>query len=221
MSESFIPRSDADALVWMLAFSGGISSSPGTYELTAADAATIAAAVSAFQIALLIAEAPLTRTPGNINAKDTRRNAAEALCRQYAIQIKYNNGITDQAKIDIGVRPVNESREPIYCPQTSPLVNVTAATPGSHTVHFADSLEPNIKRKPFGAAALQVYVFIGDAPTINEDEARFIGLYTKNPVVVGFQPEDDGKMATYFARWSGKRGDMGPFSLPVSMRIAA
>jgi hypothetical protein len=28
-------------------------------------------------------------------------------------------------------------------------------------------------------------------------------------------------VATYFARWASRRGDVGPSSLPVSMRIAA
>jgi hypothetical protein len=124
----FIPGTDADALIWMLAFSGGIQSSPSTYQLDASDALTLTTAVADYQAALELCTAPLTRTPGNVNDKDTKRNAAESLCRQYAIQIKYNNGITDQAKIDIGVRPVNHDREPIYCPQTSPLINVTAAT---------------------------------------------------------------------------------------------
>ena len=124
-------------------------------------------------------------------------------------------------KIDIGVRPVNESKTPIFCPQTSPLINVTAATPGAHTLKFADSLEPNLRRRPFGAAALQLFCHIGPEPIVDEDQAQFIGLFTKNPAVVAFTPEDDGKCATYFCRWSGKRGDVGPWSLPVSMRIAA
>jgi hypothetical protein len=38
--------------------------------------------------------------------------------------IKENTGITDQDKIDIGVRPINPDREPIDCPTTPPLINV-------------------------------------------------------------------------------------------------
>jgi hypothetical protein len=38
---------------------------------------------------------------------------------------------------------------------------------------------------------------------------------------VDFQPEHDGKVATYFACWSGRRGETGPWSASVSMRIAA
>jgi hypothetical protein len=221
MSDSFVPRDDANALIWMQAFSSGISSSSATYQLSASDAITIANAVQAFSDALALAEAPLTRTPGNVNAKDVARNAAESLCRQYALAIKVNNGISDQSKIDIGVRPPSTTREPIFCPQTSPLLNVAAATPGSHMVTYADSMDPNKKAKPFGAAALQLFVAIKDTATENVDEAKFLGLFTTTPVETEFTEADDGKCATYFARWSGKRGDVGPWSLPISMRIAA
>ena len=32
---------------------------------------------------------------------------------------------------------------------------------------------------------------------------------------------DAGRCATYFARWAGRRGDTGPWSLGQSMRIVA
>lgn len=217
----YIPATDDGFRTWAETFAQNIQLDPNVYQFTAADATTISDAVDEFVAALAVADNPMTRTTSNITIKDTKRNAAEALCRQYAVQIKYNNGITDDAKIDIGVRPVNSSREPIYCPQSSPLINVTGNTPGAQTVRYADSLAPESRGKPFGAAALQLFVYIGDAATVNEDDASFLGLYTKNPVVVAFDPADDGKMATYFARWSGKRGDVGNWSLPVSMRIAA
>lgn len=119
------------------------------------------------------------------------------------------------------MRPVNNSRERIDCPQTSPLLNIKAATPGSHTVTYADSLEPEKKAKPFGAASIQLFCAIKDTATENVNDAAFVGLFTMNPIATEFGEADDGKMATYFARWSGKRGDVGPWSLPISMAIAA
>lgn len=45
MSDSFIPREDANALIWMQSFASGIASSVSTYELTAGDSALITSAV--------------------------------------------------------------------------------------------------------------------------------------------------------------------------------
>ena len=75
--------------------------------------------------------------------------------------------------------------------------------------------------KPFGAIQLQLFVAIGTAAVTDESAAQFYGAFTRNPVGVAFGAEDDGKVATYFARWATRRGDVGPWSLPVSMRIAA
>lgn len=221
MADSFIPRPDALALIWMESFANGISANPAAYELSAIDASTISTAVTEFSDALSVSSYVPTRTQDTVNIKDTKRNSAESLCRQYALQIKVNNGISDALKLAIGVRPVNESREPIYVPQTSPLLNIVANTPGAQTVRYADSFDPEKRGKPFGAASLQLYLAIGETPIDDEAQAAFYGNFTKNPVAVAFDEADNKKVATYFARWQGKRGDVGPWSLPISMTIAA
>ena len=216
-----IPDKDSEAILWMEAFSGGISASPSTYQLSAPDATAIANAVLAFGNALSIASDPSTRTSGTVAAKDDARTAAEQICRQYAILIKYNSGISDQDKIDIGVKPVNNTREPILCPQTSPLISVIAATPGRQTLRYADTTTPDSPAKPFGASELLLFVAIGTTPATDPEQADFYGKFTRNPMAIDFGAADNGKMATYFARWAGRRGDVGPFSAPISLAIAA
>ena len=217
----FIPSQDPQALIWMSTFSAGLSANPSLYMITAPDAATIAAAVAAFDSALTAASNPATRTNVTVAAKDDARTSAEQICRQFAILIKYNAGISDPDKIAIGVRPVNPSREPIECPQTSPLVSIIAATPGVQTLRYADSTTPDSPAKPFGASELQLFVTVGTAPATDPEAAKFCGKFTRNPVAVSFAPADNGKQATYFARWASRRGETGPWSLPVTMAIAA
>ncbi|MCI0365028.1 MAG: hypothetical protein L0219_14215 [Phycisphaerales bacterium] len=221
MATSYIPAQDAQALIWMQTFSQGITANPGLYMLTAADAAAISAAVAAFDVALDVASDPTTRTPVSVATKDDARTAAEQICRQFVNLIKYNAGISDPDKIAIGVRPVNPNRDPIPAPSTSPLVNVVLATPGAMTLRYADSTTPDSPAKPFGATELQLFVAVGTTPAVDPVAAKFYGKFTKNPVGVGFSSPDDGKIATYFARWASRKGDTGPWSLPVSMRIAA
>ncbi len=50
---------------------------------------------------------------------------------------------------------------------------------------------------------------------------EFVSKFTKNPIGVEFSETDDGKMATYNARWASVPGEIGPWSLPAMMRIAA
>ncbi|MGH7178722.1 MAG: hypothetical protein ACREJC_15195 [Tepidisphaeraceae bacterium] len=221
MGDSYIPTPDGLALTWMQTFAAGITAAPALYQMSVPDAQNIQNVVNAYGAAYAVAVDPATRTPVSVAFKDEARNLAEQICRQFAMLIKVNSGISDSDKIAIGVRPVNPDRNPINVPASSPLLNVLGATPGSHTVRYSDTSAPGDPAKPFGAAQIQIFVAIGTDATTDEDKAEFYGAFTKNPVGVGFKPEDDGKMATYFARWASRKGDVGPWSLPVSMRIAA
>jgi hypothetical protein len=218
---SYIPAEDAAALTWMQQFALAIQTNPPLYMMTVADAVTITAAVNAFASALAVSDNENTRTKITITNKDDARVVAEDLCRQFAMLIKNNAGITDGDKIAAGVRPVNASREPVNVPDTSPIVSIIAATPGAQTLRFADSFTPNSPAKPFGAANLQLFCVIAEEASADENAGQFLGAYTKNPIAVAFDPQDDGKVATYFARWASRKGETGPWSEPISMRIAA
>jgi hypothetical protein len=221
MPPDYIPNQDALALGWMQTFAAGISASPATYMISAAEAAGIQNAVDAFAAAHADAIDPAERTPVVVSIKDQARNAAEQLCRQYATLIKFNAGISDENKIAIGVRPVNPNRDPITCPTSSPVLNVVAATPGAHTLRFADSLTPEDRAKPFGATELQLFVAVAETNVTDPEQAKFYGKFTRNPMSVAFSAADNGKQATYFGRWAGRRGDVGNWSAAVSMAIAA
>lgn len=45
--------------------------------------------------------------------------------------------------------------------------------------------------------------------------------FTRTPFEVKFEHADSGKYCTYFARWISRRGEVGNWSVPVKMRIAA
>lgn len=217
----FIPSQDPQALIWMQTFASGIAANVALYQLTAPDSTAISAAVNLFDTTLATANNPATRTPVSVGAKDDARTAAEQICRQFAGVIKHNAGISDPDKQAIGVRPINNSREPIECPQTSPLLAIIAATPGTQTLRYSDSMTPDSPAKPFGASEIQLFRAIGTTPAVDPNSAAFYGKFTKNPVAVNFNPADNGKQATYFARWASRRGQVGPWSNPISMAIAA
>lgn len=217
----FIPTQDAQALGFMQTFANTIAAGPAVYQLGVPDAVTLTNAVNAFASAQAIAIAKATRTEVTIGLRDQARYAAEQLVRQYAALIRPNAGISDAAKEAIGLTIPSGSREPIYAPASSPLLNILGATPGAHTLRFADSSTPTSGRKPFGAIQIQLFVAVGAAPTADESTAQFYGAFTRNPIAVGFAQAEDGQVATYFGRWASRRGDTGPWSLPVSMRIAA
>jgi hypothetical protein len=221
MSDNYIPPTDAGFRNWATVFASKLTANPALYMLTPAQAASVQAAVDDFVAKYQVAIDPEQRTKGVIVTKDNARAAAETLCRQYAMLIKENTGISDDDKINAGVRPINPNREPIECPVTPPLLDILGNTPGAQTVVYADSTTPDSKAKPFGASELQLFLAVTDEDNATIADALFQGKYTTNPIGVDFSSEQNQKIATYWARWAGRRGDVGPFSLPVSMAIAA
>jgi hypothetical protein len=218
----YIPRNDDDALEWLLNFGQKIQAQPSLYQLTPADADGIVAVVEEFETALDALGTPETkRNPVLISDKNDARTAAEQMCRQFAIAIKFNAAISDSAKIAAGVRPVNPNRDPIPAPVTSPLLSIYGAGYATHTVRFVDSETPETRQKPYGVKQMQLFVHVGDEPLTIPEEAKFHGLYTKSPIGIAFDASDVGKQASYVARWCTMTGEVGPWSSPVHMSIAA
>ena len=217
----YIPQTDEGFRTWAENFAQSISLDPAKFMLTAAQAASIQSVVDDYVAKLAIATNEFTRTSVTIADKDDALSAAKSLCRQYAIDIKFNAGIADGDKIGVGVRPVNPDREPIDVPTTPPLLNIVGQLPGQMTLRYADSSTPDSPSRPFGAASLQLFLGITpeeDAPIAS---CQFAGVYTRNPIEIEFNEADDKKSATFYARWCSAKGEVGPWSLPVSMTIAA
>ena len=220
-STDYIPRNDDAFRTYAENFASNISASPANYMLTPAQAASIQGVVDDFVAKLAIAQNELTRTKQTIADKDDARSVAETMIRQYAIDIKNNEGIPDGEKLAIGVRPINPDREPIDPPTTQPLINVLGNTPGMQSLRYADSDTPDSRAKPFGCSELQLFRGVGTEENMPLAQCQFYGKFTRNPIDVTFDEADDGKIATYYARWATQRGGVGPWSVPVSFRIAA
>ena len=163
----------------------------------------------------------MTRTPATVDLKDQLRNAAEAVCRQYAIQIKFNAGVADDVKIGVGIKPVNNNPQSRTCPMSPPDLSVIAATMLAHTLRYADSLTPDSRRRPLGADSIQIFIAVAAENAATPAGAMFYGNFTKNPIPVSFESAQRGKQATYFARWAGKQGQVSEWSGPASLTIAA
>jgi hypothetical protein len=153
--------------------------------------------------------------------KKQSRDLAQGVCERYAMRIRADDGISDVQKIAIGVRPLNRGRSKINCPQSSPLLGIVRAKNTIHVLCYKDTQTPESPAKPFGATELRLFVAIGGDEAVSVDHAKLVGKFTRNPIEVTFDHKHDRQRATYWARWASRRGEVGPWSLPVAMSIAA
>ncbi len=212
-------QNEAQWLLWLQTFTSGIASDAGKYFLSNADSANLSLQTAGYEAAYAVAKSAPTRTSITIAQKDEARVQVESLARTLAMQIKMNAGILDSDKLAIGVKPVNPNRSPITAPVSWPEISVMASTYGAQTVNYQDSVTQQSK-KPFGVIQLQLFRVIADEPAQTPQGAEFIDNFTRNPIGVAFDPADNKKVATYFARWA-TRNAVGPFGPPTSMTIAA
>jgi hypothetical protein len=220
MSGTYLPPTDGAALNWMENFRDLVAVNFAAYGLVQGDADAITAAVDAYEAAYAVAQAPSTRTKPTVAAKDAARAAAEETCRTYAQMLKTNMALTDQQRADLGLNIDDPVRGRIPAPETSPLLTIIAATSLCHTLRYADSSTPAKRAKPDGVQQLLLYRAIGEDATSDPTLAEFYAVFTRQPVVVSFDPSEQGRVATYFGRWATRTGLLGPWSLPVHMTIA-
>ena len=221
MTGPSIPRADAHAAAWMSTFAGQLARRPDLYRVAAATADDVAARVAAFADALRACADRPNRSPVVVFRKNAARAEAEATCRAVYGQIKVDAGVPDTAKVEVGVRPLNRSRTRRNRPASAPVAASLRVADATHVVRFRDADAPTNRGKPRSAGTLQVFVRVGDAPCRDVAEARLLEVSTRAKVRVAYRPADGGKWATYFARWASPSGAAGPWSAPISARVAA
>ncbi|MGI8783283.1 MAG: hypothetical protein ACR2L2_06490 [Acidobacteriota bacterium] len=219
MSRHFIPQREADALSWYQSFVAAILLRPDFYLLPPERVAEAVRAVEAFAAAYAVAANLGSRTTLDVAAKRAAHKTADRWCRGLAAMLRANLGVSDAELLELGMRVRTPERKSPQALHTFPLVNIRYAVFGAHEMSYADSASPYSRAKAPEAAHLQLFMHVGDWECANADETRFKCVVTRSPFRVEHAEKDDGKIATYFGRWASGPGEVGPWSLPASMRI--
>jgi len=221
MGANYLPSRDGDLDTWLLNFKTLIAATPTNYGLVAADATAITNAFNSWHTAYLAASNPTTRTKGTVATKNIQKGLVTGVVRGYAATIRVNKGVSVELKIGLGLHVADGQPTPVPPPSTFPLLSINGIGQGLQDLRAADQDSPTKRAKPVGAAGMLLYRVVGTAPTKEPTEAAFLAFVSKAAYTATFSPADNGKVATYFARWTNSKGEVGPWSPPASMPIAA
>ena len=214
---SAIPLRDAEYDVYLYNWKTLLTASPTTYGMTGSDATAISNAYTDWHTAFLAASNLLTRTRATVAQKDAEKVLSLSLLREQYRIIKANPGVTDAAKINLGIVVNDPVPTPIPAPTTYPLLAVLNAAPLTQQLMMVDQSTPTSRAKPAGVVGALVVRAIGTVPAVDPAQCQLLGLYTRAPFLVNeFGSGDVGKVVTYFARWTNPRGEEGPWSPAVS-----
>jgi hypothetical protein len=217
----FLPTRDGDLTEWLNNFQARIAADPAAYGLTGPESAAVTAASAAWSTAYLAANQPSTRTSVAVAVKAAQKRATLAIVRPIAGRIRASTSIDDALKRAIGLHIRDPLVTRIRPPASYPILAVAGWGPSLQRLRASDAMDPTRRAKPAGVVALHVYRAVGDGPLNDPSTCPLLAVVTRSIITSSFQSKDDGKVATYFARWTNAKGQMGPWSSPVSMRVAA
>jgi len=211
---------DGVLLPWSTNFSARISLTPTVFSLTAADATAYAALHADFVTRLAAADTPATRTKAIVAAKNQSKANLLAKARQFAKVIKASPTVTDAQRADLGLPARDLSPTPVPPPTTRPTLLVDPF--GNVELH--DEATPTKRGKPKGTMAAVLFAKLADAGAAapaTPDDAKYVGVATKDRFAIPVSPADAGKVLWVLAQWVNTKGQPGPVSPVASSRIAA
>jgi hypothetical protein len=220
MASDYIPSTDTGCAAWAENFSTLITATPGAYGLMASDAVTIATSFNLFNAALTLVLNPLTKTKATVADKNGKRAAMLSTLRQYSQVIKRNLGVSNEAKIGLGLTIDDSGRTPIPAPTTAPILSIFNAAPLHHSVRFVDETSPDRRAKPAGVQGVLLAVAVGTTPPVDFATMPVQGLMTRQNFDLGFALPDKGKNAYYAGRFVTPSGLPGPWSALAQLTIA-
>lgn len=218
---SWVPTSDPLLDPFALNFKTLIAASPTSYGLLAADATSITAAYASWNAAYLAAVNPTTRTHATITTKNTQKSNILGVIRSYGATIRANHAVSDALKVGLGLHVRDTSPTPIPPPSTYPRLSIGSFNMGTLALTAADQFTPDRKARPAGTSGLLLFSTVGEAAVTEPVGLDFNAFLTRPNYQNTFTVADSGKTVTYFARWTNAKGKVGPWSPPVSIRIAA
>ncbi len=224
MYPSYVPAADSDFAVWLANFDTLLTAAPADFGLVAGDAVIVAAVALTFATDYPVSQAPGTRTPVTVAAKDVARAAAEATVRPYAVQISLNGAVLDANKIAIGVTVPSLVPTPVPAPINAPELGIGSITPGIIEMTYKETGAAG-KAKPFGVTGVEVQAAIGAVHVATPAEASFLTIVTKSPARLVMDPADAGKAISIFTRFltrsgPGGQAQFGPWSLALDTVVA-
>ena len=226
--DPYMPHSDLGKRTWMENFITRVERDPKRYGFDdPREFEYIQRAIRAFIDAMNVVVNPAMRSPHATLVKNQARAEAVPMCRDIAMRLKWDPTLSDQEKRALGLNideaPPQDAKLPTGALTGSlgyPSLAVQSSPNGGHVIRFRDPLSSS-KAKPKGVSHLLLYGAIGERPNMRRTHARLLNPYTKSPFEVMYPMSCslEGLYVTYYGRWLTTRGEMSPWSQPVSKII--
>jgi len=211
-----VPTKDSLLAVYAPNFSGIITASPTTYNVTTAQAAALATATDNFVDAYNAARAEGTRSKSLTATKTSMKIALLSLLRPMYGAIQASATVTNTQKVNLGIT-IRRTPTPVPAPSTEPVVTVVSVTGRTVKLRLRDAANPHRVGRPVGVASATILSYVGATPPAGIGAWRFEGNVSKTLIDVVF-PDTvaPGALVWFTVFWSNRKDEAGPACDPVS-----
>lgn len=229
--QPYMPDSDRGKKAWMEQFITQIETDPQRYGFGPPHDPRmfeyIQRTIRTFIKTAVEAAIPGARSPSVTRAKNQARKKAVEMCRDIAMRLKWDPTLSIEEKVSLGLHTDEAPPETAALPEGVlagtlgfPDLVVRSSPNGGHVIRYRDRTTPS-KAKPKGVSHLLLFAAIGEKPHMRRTHARLLGAYTKRPFEIMYPMACgiEGLYVTYYGRWLTTRGEMSPWSQPVSKII--
>ncbi|XAL98305.1 hypothetical protein OT109_11915 [Phycisphaeraceae bacterium D3-23] len=219
MSRTFLPSRESDLVIWTTSFQSTIVSAASDYGLTDTQAGDYTTTQSAFVSAHQVANDPMTRSPGNIEAKNTAKDALITMTRELVDICQASPVMDNDKRKALGVTIRDNTPTPVPVPKTSPNIDILSVV--GWTVELRLHNEDSTKRaRPDGVKGATVFSYVGETPPTSVDDWKFEGNISKTETKVHFPSTlAAGTKVWVTAFWFNTTSQSGPAAAPVSTNL--
>ncbi|MDR1746891.1 MAG: hypothetical protein LBR49_06425 [Tannerella sp.] len=216
-NHDFIPYKDADLETWATNFITRLSQNAAAWDIPNTILAPLSALNTAWKQKYSLAEAPATRTPVAVEAKNEAGRALRQALRSTVNEyVRYNHFIPDTGRLELQLPLPKRGRTPSPDPTTHPRAQIKPVEPLQIVISFYDD-ESESRAKPAGVHGVEMkWGFGDDRPPADADELTNSVFDTHTPLTLTFRGADRGRRVYFFLRWENTRGVKGPWSMVYS-----
>ena len=216
----FLPGDEAGFWDWQDNFIGGVTPNILAWGITAPQLAVLTGLQSPYLTAYAAANKgkKTVRTTAQNNTKKTTTKSYKSGIRAFVKQfIAFNSAITDDQRKTLGVTVRDKVRTPSTTPTAIPDLFVAPMKSSRFKVTARQQPDAQGRRKrgkPKDTKEFEIAVWIGDNAPLTGDSVAMKLRFGKSPGIIPIDPLNVGKTASLYARWIGKKGQLGPWSNP-------
>lgn len=211
-----VPTKDSLLATYAPTFSGIITLSPTTYNVTAGQATALATATTSFTVAFGASSADGTRSKSLTTAKNSAKIALLALLRPMYGAIQASTTVTNTQKVNLGIT-VRRLPTPQPAPSTAPVVTVVSVSGRTVKLRLRDAANPHRVGRPVGVASATILSYVGTTPPASIGLWKFEGNVSKTVIDIVFPDTvPAGALVWFTVFWSNRKDEAGPTSDPIS-----